>query len=170
MWFSPSKSGLSGETRPLEEVEDGRGSLWLCPHVRGAGFPTGAEWPRTEQSCYQERVDLCCKGSKYHSHSVKSEETLAWDSSGLGLGLALKSLWVRLPQGSPLASGTEGSWRRHGGPSPPEGMSNKNSLQSAFTCVISLGSITLGSCVEREGGDRGIQIAAPSSWETLSGK
>lgn len=30
--------------------------------------------------------------------------------------------------------------------------------------------MTLGSGMEREEGDLGIQIAAPSSWETLSGK
>lgn len=57
-----------------------------------------------------------------------------------------------------------------GEPSPQERMSNKNSLRSAFMCMISLGLATLGSGMEREVGDLGIQIAAPSSWETLSGK
>lgn len=115
-------------------------------------------------------------GAKCHFHSAKSEKLQTWDSSGLSLGPARlpapAGFWSLCPKAAPLPLGQRvvGEGRVGPPPAPQEGMSGKNSSQSALTGMISLGLMALGSCLEREVGDLGIQIAAPLSWETLSGK
>lgn len=89
-------------------------------------------------------MDLCCGRCKYHFHSAESEKPVAWDSSGLGLGPALENLGSLCPRADSLSLGQKVAGEGMGGLSPQEGMSNKNSLQSAFTGMISLGLMTPG--------------------------
>lgn len=77
------------------------------PHVRGAEFPIGQSGPGLSRAVTRERPDLHCRGSQYHFHSAKSEKTLAWDFSRLGLGPALEDLLFPLLLGSPLTTGED---------------------------------------------------------------
>lgn len=92
----------------------------------------------------RESMDLCCRRSKYPFHSAKSENPVAWGSSELGLGPALENLGSLCPRADSRPLGQKVAGEGMGGLSPQEGMSNKNSLQSAFTGMISLGLMTPG--------------------------
>lgn len=92
----------------------------------------------------RESMDLCCRRYKYPFHSAKSEKPVAQDSSGLGLGPALENLGSLCPRADSLPLRQKVAGEGMGGLSPQEGMSNKNSLQSAFTGMISLGLTTPG--------------------------